>query len=100
MKVRSGDKVKVISGKDKGKISTVLEVLKEKNLVVVEGVNKVKKHIKPGKGSEQGGIVEVEKPVDASNVMFYSEALGKASRIGYQLDGKKKSRVIKKEGKK
>lgn len=96
MKIRSGDKVKVISGKDKGKISTVLMVLKSKNLVVVEGVNKVKKHVKPGKGLEKGGIVEVEKPVDASNVMFYSEALGKASRVGFSREEKKRSNVVEK----
>jgi large subunit ribosomal protein L24 len=98
MKIKTGDKVKVISGKDNGKISVVLKVLNAKNKVVVEGVNKVKKHIKPGKGNEQGGIIELEKPIDVSNVMFYNESLGKAVRIGYKFIDGKKYRVCKKTG--
>lgn len=98
MKIKKGDKVKVISGKDNGKISVVLKVLNDKNKVVVEGVNKVKKHIKPGKANEQGGVIEFEKPIDTSNVMFYNESLGKAVRIGYKFIDGKKYRVCKKSG--
>lgn len=68
MKVKVGDKVKVLTGKDKGKEGTVLFTLKEKNRVVVEGVNKVKKHMKPGRMNENGQILEVEHPIHVSNV--------------------------------
>lgn len=98
MKIRKGDKVKVIAGKDKGKIGEVLKVIKAENKVVVEGVNKVKKHIKPGQLNEEGGIVELEKPIDVSNVMFYNEKLGEAVRVGYKFIEGKKFRVCKKSG--
>ncbi|HDQ88563.1 MAG TPA: 50S ribosomal protein L24 [candidate division WWE3 bacterium] len=98
MKIRKGDKVKVISGKDRGKISQVLKVLKDANKVVVEGVHVVKKNVKPGKVGEQGGIVEMEKPIDVSNVMFYNESLGKAVRIGFKFIDGKKYRICKKSG--
>lgn len=68
MKVKSGDKVKVIAGKNKGKTGKVLKVLKARDLVFVEGVNLVKKHVKPGVVSKEGGIVSIEKPVHVSNV--------------------------------
>ncbi len=68
MKVKVGDKVKVLAGKDKGKEGTVLFTLKKKDRVVVEGVNKVKKHMKPGRMGENGQIVEVENPIHVSNV--------------------------------
>ncbi len=99
MKIRVNDAVKVISGKDKGKISSVLKVLKTENKVVVEGVSIVKKHIKPGQASEKGGIIELEKPIDVSNVMYYNESLGKAVRIGYKFVDGKKIRICKKSGK-
>jgi large subunit ribosomal protein L24 len=98
MKIRTGDKVKVITGKDKGKVGEVLKVLKDKNKVVVEGVNKVKKHIKPGQLNEEGGIVELEKPIDVSNVMYFNDKLKKAVRIGYKFIDGKKHRVCKKTG--
>lgn len=69
MKIRKNDKVKVITGKDKGKEGNVLSVFKKKNKVLVEGVNIVKKHVKPGTVSKEGGIISMEKPIDASNVM-------------------------------
>lgn len=98
MKIREGDKIKVITGKDKGKIGTVLKVLKSKNRVVVEGVNKVKKHVRPGQVSEEGGIVEIEKPIDVSNVMYYDEANDQITRIGYKIEDGKKIRISKKSG--
>ena len=66
--VKVGDKVKVLAGKDKGKEGTVLFTLKNKDRVVVEGVNKVKKHMKPGRMNENGQIIEVEHPIHVSNV--------------------------------
>ncbi len=98
MKIRKGDKVKVISGKDKGKIGEVLMVLKDDNKVVVSDVNQVKKHIKPGQLNEEGGIVELEKPIDASNVMYYNEKIEQPVRIGYKFIEGKKRRVCKKTG--
>lgn len=96
MKIREGDKVKVISGKDKGKVSTVLKVLKSDNKIVVEGVSMVKRHVKPGTVSKEGGIISIEKPIDVSNVMYYDESSKKTTRIGYKVIDGKKVRVSKK----
>lgn len=90
MKIKKGDKVKVLSGKDRGKVATVLKVILSKDKVVVEGVNMVKKHIKPGTVTKEGGIVSIEKPVYASTVMYYNEKEKKSERVGYKkIDGKK-----------
>ena len=98
MKIKKGDKVKVISGKDSGKVATVLKVLNESGKIVVEGVGVVKKHVKPGAISKEGGIVSIEKPIDASNVMYFDEKLNKPVRIGYKLINGKKYRFSKKSG--
>lgn len=90
MKIKKGDKVKVLSGKDRGKIATVLKVILSKDKVVVEGVNMVKKHIKPGTTTKEGGVVSIEKPIYASTVMYYNEKEKKSERVGYKkIDGKK-----------
>lgn len=68
MKVRVGDKVKILAGKDRGKEGKVLVTLKKKDKVVVEGINIVKKHMKPNQGQETGGILSVEAPIHVSNV--------------------------------
>lgn len=73
MKVKVGDKVKVLAGKDKGKEGRVLVTLKKKDRVVVEGINIVKKHLKPGKTNETGGILETENPIHVSNVKVVTE---------------------------
>ena len=98
MKIKKGDKVKVISGKDRGKISTVLKVLLSANKIVVEKVNIVKRHVKPGTVSKEGGIVSVEKAIDVSNVMYYEEKRKQTTRIGYKIIDGKKYRVSKKSG--
>lgn len=98
MRLRKDDKVKVISGKDKGKVSKILKVLKDKNKIVVEGVNVVKKHVKPGVISKEGGIISIEKPIDVSNVMYYDDSSKKAVKVGYKLVDGKKYRVSKKTG--
>jgi large subunit ribosomal protein L24 len=98
MKIRKGDKVKVISGKDRGKISSVLRVLKSDNKIVVEGVNMVKRHVKPGTVSKEGGIISIEKPIDVSNVMFYDETSKGTLRVGYKVIDGKKLRISKKTG--
>ena len=68
MKVKVGDKVKILAGKDKGKEGTIIATLKNKDRVVVEGINMVKKHMKPGRMNESGQILEVENPIHVSNV--------------------------------
>ena len=73
MKVKVGDQVKVLAGKDKGKEGRVLVTLKKKDRVVVEGINIVKKHLKPGRTNETGGILETENPIHVSNVKVVTE---------------------------
>ena len=97
MKIKKGDMVKVIAGRDKDKEGKVIAVNKKDNTLLVEGVNMVTKHAKPSMANQQGGIVHQEGPISASNVMFVSE--GKVSRIGYKMDGDKKVRVAKATGK-
>ena len=80
MKVKVGDKVKVIAGKDKGKTGTVRFTLKKKDKVVVEGVNIVKKHMKPNTMNETGGILEVEAPIHVSNVSVIKEDAKKTTK--------------------
>jgi large subunit ribosomal protein L24 len=96
MNLKTGDKVVVIAGKDKGKEGTITTVLRKDNKVVVEGVNIVKKHIK-GNGQQAGSIASVEAPIHASNVMIKDPKTGKPTRIGHTIDKKgKKVRVAKK----
>lgn len=96
MKIKKGDMVKVIAGKDKDKEGKVLAVNKEKNTIVVEGINMVTKHTKPSATNQNGGIVKQEGPIDASNVMYIHK--GKATRVGFKIDGDKKVRVAKSTG--
>ena len=93
-KIKKGDLVKIITGKDKDKTGKILAVNTKKNTVTVEGCNMVTKHTKPG---AQGGIVHQEGPVDISNVMLVVD--GKATRVGFQTVDGKKVRVAKATGK-
>ena len=96
MKLKTGDKVVVIAGKSKGKEGTIISILKDKDKVVVEGVNMVKKHIKPN-GQQSGSIVEKEAPIHASNVMIIDPKTKKPTRIGHTTNkAGKKVRVSKK----
>lgn len=96
MNFKTGDKVVVISGKDKGKEGKITTILRKENRVVVEGVNVVKKHVKPN-GQNAGSIIEVEAPIHASNVMIVDPKTGKRTRIGHSIDKKgNKIRVSKK----
>ena len=96
MNFKTGDKVVVIAGKDKGKEGVITTVLRKENKVVVEGVNIVKKHIKPN-GQQAGSIASVEAPIHASNVMIKDPKTGKPTRIGHTIDKKgNKIRVAKK----
>ena len=93
-KIKTGDTVKVIAGKDKGKDGKVLAVKDGK--VLVEGIGMVTKHTKPSAANQQGGIVNKESFIDASNVMLLHK--GQATRVGFKMDGDKKVRVAKATG--
>ncbi len=95
-KIKKGDTVKVITGKDKDKEGKVISVDRKKNKVIVEGINKVTKHEKPSMANQNGGIVQKEAPLDASNVMYVHK--GKATRIGFKFDNGKKVRYAKSTG--
>ena len=96
-KIKKGDTVKVFAGKDKDKEGKVISVNPKKGAVLVEGVNMVTKHTKPSMANQQGGIVEKEAWLDASNVMVMHE--GKATRVGFKMEGDKKVRFAKTTGK-
>ncbi|MCI8893636.1 MAG: 50S ribosomal protein L24 [Lachnospiraceae bacterium] len=96
LKIKKGDLVKVIAGKDKEKEGKVIAVNKKKNTVLVEGINMITKHTKPSMANQQGGIVHQEGPIDISNVMYVHK--GKATRIGFKMDGDKKVRFAKSTG--
>ena len=100
MKIKQGDKVVVIAGKDKGKEGKVIGTLRADNKVIVEGVNIVKKHIKPN-GGQDGRIAEVEAPLHVSNVMIVDPKTKKATKVGYTTDKNgKKIRVSRKSNEK
>ena len=95
-KLKTGDKVVVIAGKDKGKEGKILKIDRKKGRVVVEGVNMVSKHQKPNAANQQGGIIKKEGFIDASNVMYLLN--GKATRIGAKIENGKKVRRAKSTG--
>ncbi len=97
MKLKVGDKVRVMVGKDKGKEGVITHTFKNENKVVIEGINMVKKHVKPNTSNETGGIIEVEAKIDASNVMIIDSKTNKVTRVYHDIDKKtnKKVRVSK-----
>lgn len=101
MKIKTGDNVQVLSGKDKGKSGKVTQVLfhkqKERWFVVIDGVNKRKKHLRAARG-QKGQIIELSAPIDASNVMLVESKTGKTTRVGFAIEGSAKKRVAKKSG--
>ncbi|MDY2519162.1 50S ribosomal protein L24 [Weissella cibaria] len=98
MFVKTGDKVKVIAGKDKGKEGVVVKTLAAKDRVVVEGVNIVKKHQKPNNQYPQGGIVELEAPIHVSNVQLLDPSTNEPTKVGYKVEDGKKVRFAKTSG--
>ena len=96
MKIKKGDTVKVIAGKDKDKEGKVISVDRKNGRVLVEGVNMLTKHTKPSAANQEGGIIHQEGPIDASNVMYLHK--GKATRVGFKVDGDKKVRYAKSTG--
>jgi large subunit ribosomal protein L24 len=100
LKIRSGDRVMVIRGNHKGQEGTVLRVEPEKNRVVIEGVNRRKRHMKPSQTNPEGGIVEFEAPVHASNVMLIDPQSGEPTRVRSQVgQNGKRERVSVRSGK-
>ena len=98
LKIRKGDRVVVLSGKDKGKEGVVQSALPREGKVVVEGVNTAKRHRKARSATEAGGIIVIDKPIDVSNVAVISPSDGKPTRVGYKVVDGKKVRVCKRTG--
>ena len=97
MKIKKGDNVQVISGNDRGKVGRVIKVYPSRNRLIVEGINIVKKHMRPSQDTPQGGILEKESTIHVSNVMIMSN--DKPTRVGYKfLDNGKKVRIAKSTG--
>lgn len=86
LKIRKGDKVQVLSGKDKGKTGTVSRALPEKDKVIVDGVNVAKKHQKPTQAIQQGGIIDKDMPIHVSNVAIVCDSCSKPTRVGYRFE--------------
>ena len=100
MKIKTGDTVKVISGHYKGTIGEVKAVNPKTNKIIVEGVNMIKKSLKPTQMNPEGGIVEHEAGINASNVMIYDSKAKVAGRVGYAFEKGEKIRINKKSGNK
>ena len=98
MRVKKGDTVKVLSGKDKGKTGEVLEILPKTNKIVVKVINIIKKHTKPRKQGEEGGILSMEGAIHVAKVNVVCPKCGKATKIGYSEEKGEKVRVCKKCG--
>ena len=98
MRIKKGDTVQVLAGNDKGKTGEVLEVIPKDSKVVVKGVNIRKKHIKPRKQGDEGGIIPVECAIDSSKVNVVCPKCGKSTRVEYKIEEDKKVRICKKCG--
>ena len=99
MLIKTGDKVRVIAGKDKGKEGNVKQIFAAQNRVIVEGINMVKKHQKPSNANPNGGVIETEAAINASNVMLIDPSTNEPTRVGSKFVDGKKVRVAKKSGK-
>ena len=98
MKIKKGDQVLIIAGKDKDRKGKVVECFIKKGKIIVEGLNLRKKHVKPKKQGEKGQIVELPAPMDVSNAKIICPKCKKAARIEYKIENKKKHRICKKCG--
>jgi len=102
LKVKKGDRVQVLQGKDRGKQGVILKVLPKEGKVIVEGVNTVKRHTKPRSATQQGGIIDKDMPLPASAVAIVSPGDGRPTRVGYRIDDyggvRHKVRVCKRTG--
>ncbi len=97
MRIKKGDQVIVITGRDKGKTGEVVKAMPKENKVVVQGINLVKRHTKPSQESA-GGIISKESPIHVSNVALIDPKSGKATRIGFKIENGQKVRVAKRSG--
>ena len=98
MRIKKGDTVQVLAGNDKGKTGEVLEVIPKDSKIVVKGINVRKKHIKPRKQGEEGGIIPIECAINSSKVNVVCPKCGKTTRIEYKVEDNKKVRICKKCG--
>lgn len=98
MKIKKGDKVLIISGKDRGRQGKVLRVFPKEKKILVEGVNIVKKHQRPRRAGEKGQVIQLPKPIDVSNIKLICPKCRKATRLGYKIVEKEKYRICKKCG--
>ena len=96
MKIKKGDTVLIIRGKDRGRTGKVIKALPKENRVVIEGLNLVKKHIRPRRQGEKGKIVEIPRPISVSNVKLICPNCSKPTRVGYKIENKEKYRYCKK----
>lgn len=97
LRIKKGDEVQVLLGKDRGKSGKVMRVFSKGNKVLVEGLNMYKRHVRK-MGEHEGGIIEIPKPLNISNVAFVCPKCKKPTRIGYRIDGENKVRICKKCG--
>ena len=95
IKIKTGDNVKVVTGNNKGSEGKVLKIVSDKNRLIVEGVNMVKKHMKPNAQNPQGGIIEKEASIHISNVSLLTSS-GESTKVGFRMDDNKKVRFSKK----
>jgi large subunit ribosomal protein L24 len=99
MRIRKGDRVRVLTGKDRGKEGEVIRALPAEGKVVVAGVNTAKKHQRPTRATSQGGIIDKDMPIDVSNVAVLSPGDGRPTRVGYRRDASgEKVRICKRTG--
>jgi len=96
MKIKKGDNILVIAGKDKGKTGKVIKAIPRKLKVLVEGINMKKKHVRPKREGEKGQVVELPSALNISNVKLICPKCGKATRVGYKMEKESKKRVCKK----
>jgi large subunit ribosomal protein L24 len=98
MKIRKGDRVRILSGKDRDREGVVSAAFPATGKVIVEGYNTARRHTKPRSAEDPGGIVDKDMPMDVSNVAILSPADGKPTRVGYKIDGDRKIRVCRRTG--
>lgn len=96
MKLRKGDKVRVMAGKDKGREGTIDRVYAKQEKVVLQGINMYKRHVKKSQEMPQGGIIDIPRPIVVSNLMFICPKCKKPTRVGYKIEKNKKIRICKK----
>lgn len=95
IKLKTGDEVVVISGREKGKRGEIMFIDKPRNRVVVQGVNKIKRFQRPTQENPQGGVIEIEQGLHISNVMYYDSKSKQGRRLGYKIEGDSKSRAMR-----